>query len=134
MVVLFLLVGMVFQPVYSSTKNNDQQQIRITGTVTDAETGNPMPGVNIQVKGTTVGAITDEDGKYVINVTDRNSILIFSFIGYDTKEVPLAGRVLLDVTMSPTVTDLDEVVVVGYSTQKKANVIGSVTSLPGATI
>ncbi|MGQ9620938.1 MAG: SusC/RagA family TonB-linked outer membrane protein [Bacteroidales bacterium] len=134
MIVLFLLVGLIFQPAYSAGGDDDQQQIRITGTVTDGETGNPMPGVNIQVKGTTVGAITDADGRYVINVTDRNAILVFSFIGYDTKEVPLAGRIIADVVLSPTVTDLDEVVVVGYSTQKKANVIGSVTSLPGAQI
>ncbi|HOU96856.1 MAG TPA: TonB-dependent receptor [Bacteroidales bacterium] len=134
LIVLFLLVGLISEQVYSSGPKDDQQQIRITGTVTDSETGNPMPGVNIQVKGATIGTITDADGKYSINVTDKNAILVFSFIGYTTKEVPVAGQTVVDITMSPTLTDLDEVVVVGYSTQKKANVIGSVTSLPGTTI
>ena len=112
----------------------DDQQVRVTGTITDETTGAGMPGVNIQVKGTTVGVISDENGQYSVSVTDGNATLVFSFIGYVTQEIALAGRTTVNVPMSSELTDLDEVVVVGYSTQKRANVVGSVTSISGQTI
>ncbi len=136
-VVLLLFCGLAF-PAYSlaagTPSADDQQQIRVTGTVTDASNGAAMPGVNIQVKGTTQGAITDVDGKYSLSVTDRNATIVFSFIGYVSQEVALGGKSVVDVALSGEVTDLDEVVVVGYSTQKRANVVGSVTSISGASI
>jgi TonB-linked SusC/RagA family outer membrane protein len=112
----------------------EQQQIRVTGTVTDASTGEVMAGVNIQVKGTSIGAISDGSGNYTLSTTDRNATLIFSFVGYVTQEIPLAGKVVVDVALKAEITGLDEVVVVGYGTQKRANVIGSVTSITGASI
>jgi TonB-linked SusC/RagA family outer membrane protein len=114
--------------------NSDYQQIRITGTVTDAASGQPMPGVNVTVKGTTIGAITDGSGKYSISVNNKDDVLFFSFIGYVSQDVPLAGKIILDVALAQNVTDLEEVVVVGYGTQKRANVVGSVTSITGASI
>ncbi len=93
-----------------------------------------MPGVNIQVKGTAFGAITDADGKYALSNVDRNATLVFSFIGYVSQEVALNGRSVVDLALAGVVTDLDEVVVVGYSTQKRANVVGSVASISGATL
>lgn len=105
------------------------QQIKITGTITDASTGEPMPGVNIQIKGTTLGIITDADGKYTLSITDSNASLIISFIGYNMQEIPLSGRVVVDVKMVPEVTGLDEVVVVGYGTQKKINLTGAVSTI-----
>jgi len=112
----------------------DPQQITVSGTVTDASTGDAMPGVNIQVKGTSLGAITDVNGRYTLAVPDRNATLIFSFIGYVTQEIPLGGRTTLNVVLAGEILDLDEVVVVGYTTQKRANVIGSVTSISGQSI
>ncbi|MGE5421488.1 MAG: SusC/RagA family TonB-linked outer membrane protein [Chloroflexota bacterium] len=112
----------------------DDQQVRVTGTITDESTGDGMPGVNIQVKGTSIGAISDENGQFTVNAPDRNSTLVFSFIGYVTQEVALEGKTTLNVAMKSELTDLDEVVVVGYSTQKRANVVGSVTSISGASI
>ena len=81
-----------------------------------------------------MGTISDENGKYSISTTDPNATLIFSFIGYVTQEVPLAGKTVIDVALKATVLSLDEVVVVGYGTQKRANVVGSVTSISGASI
>ena len=92
----------------------DLQQITISGKVTDASTGNPMPGVNVQVKETTFGAITDINGNYSLVAPGGNVVLIFSFIGYDTYEVPIEGRTIVNVTLSETTTALDEVVVIGY--------------------
>ena len=128
-VVILLFCGLVM-PAHSLAADN-LQQATVTGTVTDAATGDAMAGVNIQVKGTTQGAITDIAGKYTIANVDGNATLVFSFIGYVTKEEAIAGRSVIDMALNQEITDLDEVVVVGYTTQKRANVVGSVTSLSG---
>lgn len=144
-VVLILFCGLAL-PAYSLSADyasgsdlteltvDDPQQMAVSGTVTDATSGDPMPGVNVQVRGTTLGAITDVSGRYSLNVTDRNATLVFSFIGYVTQELPLEGRNVVNVELASEVLDLDEVIVVGYTTQKRANVVGSVTSIPGASI
>ena len=106
-----------------------QQQLRITGTITDAGTGQVMPGVNVVVKGTTIGTISDGSGKYSIETTQPNAILVFSFIGYVTQEVPVAGRSVIDVALLNEVTGLQEVVVIGYGTQKKSDLTGSIASI-----
>jgi TonB-linked SusC/RagA family outer membrane protein len=110
------------------------QQGVISGKITDAATGEAMTGVNIQVKGTTLGALTDIDGKYSIKVTDPNAILIFSFIGYTTQEIPLAGKSVVDLKMSADMLGLDEVVVIGYGTVKKETLTGSVANITAASI
>jgi TonB-dependent starch-binding outer membrane protein SusC len=136
-VVLLLFCGLAI-PAYTFAADNpaidDEQQNRVSGTITDAATGEPMPGVNIQVKGTTLGAITDLDGKYSFPNVERNATLVFSFIGYVTQEVALEGKSVIDIALVGETTDLDEVVVVGYSTQKRANVVGSVASISGESI
>ncbi|MEI8225574.1 MAG: TonB-dependent receptor [Bacteroidota bacterium] len=103
------------------------QQQPVTGKITDASTGEAMPGVNIQIKGTTNGTIADASGKYSLNVTDPNAILIFSFIGYGTKEVPIAGKAVIDLELAAEVIGLDEVVVTGYGVQKKVEITGSIS-------
>ncbi|MFH6602837.1 SusC/RagA family TonB-linked outer membrane protein [Maribacter algicola] len=105
-------------------------QSTITGTVTD-ETGTPLPGVSVVVQGTTTGVSTDFDGLYSISVDDPGSTLVFSYIGYLTQELPIGGNSTLDVQMQEDVQNLDEVVVVGYGTQKKATLTGSVSSVGG---
>jgi len=105
-----------------------QQQV-ITGTVTDKLTGNAMPGVNIIVKGSTFGVISDAEGKYSISITDRNATLVFSFIGYMDQEIQLEGRITVDVGLIPEVMDLDEVIVIGYGTRKKLSLTTAVSSI-----
>ena len=102
----------------------------VTGTVLDEES-KPLPGASVLEKGTTNGTTTDADGKFSLNVQDENSILVFSFIGYVSQEVPLNGRTDLHIGMQMDMKSLDEVVVVGYGTQKKVNLTGAVGSVDG---
>lgn len=117
-----------------------EQQITVSGTIRDVATSEPMVGVNIQVKGTSIGAISDINGRYSLIANTPDAILVFSFIGYQTKEVSLAGQtvgvtvITINVDLTGELTGLDEVVVVGYGTQKRANVVGAVTSITGASI
>ncbi len=104
----------------------DLQQITVTGTVTDASTGDPMPGVNVIISGTVQGALTGPDGKYSLAVPDPNAVLVFSFIGYNTIEQPVAGRTTINVALASATTELEEVIVTGYGTQKKSDLTGSV--------
>jgi TonB-linked SusC/RagA family outer membrane protein len=134
---IILVCGLTF-PAYTLNAGNlstsDQQQLRIGGTITDASTGQVMPGVNIQIKGTSIGVIADASGKYSLSVTDPNAILVFSFIGYSTKELPVGGRSVIDLALAPELKGLDEVVVVGYGTVKRADLTGSVGSIPSRDI
>ena len=88
----------------------------------------PLPGVTITVKGTSDGAITNVDGEYSITVS-KNAILIFSYVGFVDQEIPIAGSKILNVTMEEEIGKLDEVVIVGYGTQKKVSVTGSVSNI-----
>jgi len=105
------------------------QSVRVKGTVID-EGGAPMVGVNVVIKGTTTGIITDANGKYQID-TDSKSTLSFSFIGYNVQDIPVASRKEIDVKLLPDNRQVDEVVVVGYGTQRKEAVTGSVASMKG---
>lgn len=119
-------------PGIAESANGDfDQQSVVTGTITDATTGQAMPGVNIQVKGTTVGTISNINGGYTLSVPDLNATLVFSFIGYITQEAPLGGRARLDITLTEELTQLEEVVVVGYGTVKKATVTGAISTVEG---
>jgi len=112
----------------------DQQQIKVSGTITDASTNQAVPGVNITIKGTVTGAISDLNGNYTITASDSNVTLVFSFIGYSTQEIALAGRTAVNVALISEVSQLNEVVVVGYGTQKKVTATGSVVSTKGEEI
>jgi len=109
-------------------KSNAYQQ-EITGTVTDATTGESMPGVSIAVKGTSLGTITDINGKFSLKVSDENAILKFSFIGYIPQEVAVKGRSVINVALLQDAASLEGVIVVGYGVQKKSDVTGSVVSV-----
>jgi TonB-linked SusC/RagA family outer membrane protein len=143
-VTLLLLCGLAL-PAYSLAAEKpsgsnapgtvaEQQQIKVSGTITDATTNQAMIGVNIQLKGTTVGTISDINGKFTLSVPDPNATLIFSFIGYVTQEVALSGQTTVQVALAAEVSQLSEVVVVGYGTQKKVTATGSVTSAKGSDI
>jgi len=113
--------------------NNYLQQRSITGTIKD-ENNNPLPGVNIQVEGTTIGTISNANGSYTITIPNENVVLVFSFIGYNTQKIPAVNKTTLEVIMMPSTSSLDEVVVIGYGTQKKVNLTGSVTAVNSANI
>jgi TonB-dependent starch-binding outer membrane protein SusC len=106
------------------------QQIRVTGTVTDAADGSTLPGVTVMVQGTTIGVITDINGRYEVTVAP-NATLVFSFIGLRTTQVPVEGRTVINVALERDVVAIDEFVVVGYGVQRKREVTGSITSVRG---
>jgi TonB-linked SusC/RagA family outer membrane protein len=112
----------------------DQQQIKVSGTIIDASNNQALPGVNVLVKGTIVGAISDVNGKFVVTVNDPNATLVFSFIGYVSKEIPLAGKITVSVALEAEVSQLGEVVVIGYGTAKKATLTGAISSVDGSTL
>jgi TonB-dependent starch-binding outer membrane protein SusC len=119
--ILVLLLG-----ASNTISGFELQQVTVSGTVTDATTGDPMPGVNVIIKGSVTGALTGPDGKYSLPVTDRNAVLLFSFIGYNTLEQPISGRTTVNVALESSTTALQEVIVTGYGTQKKSDLTGSV--------
>jgi len=109
------------------------KQTIITGKVTDAINGESIPGVSVKLKGTSTTAATDASGKYSIRVTG-NGILVFSYISYMTKEVQLTGASTVNVMLQPDQQKLNEVVVVGYGTQQKRNLTGSISTLTAKNI
>lgn len=110
------------------------QAREISGKVTSVDDGSPLPGVNVVVKGTTVGAVTDSDGNFRLAVNAANPVLVFSFIGYVNVETEVAGRSVVDVQLATDVTQLSEVVVVGYGTQLKQDLTGNVVKVSGDAI
>jgi len=104
------------------------QDATVTGTVTSAQDGQPLPGVNVLVSGTTQGAVTDFDGNYSITASS-NATLVFSYIGFTTQEIAVNGQNRVNAAMSEDATSLDEVVLVGYGTQIKREVTGSVQTV-----
>ena len=105
-----------------------QQTIKVTGKVIDS-TNEGVPGVNVQVKGGSLGTITDVDGNYKIDVPNSKSVLVFSFIGYETQEVSVGNKTVINVSLKDDTQVLDEVVVVAYGTARKGDVTGALTSL-----
>jgi len=103
-------------------------QNTISGTVTDA-TGMPLPGANVLEKGTANGIQTDFDGNYSIDVSTSTSILVFSFVGYQTQEITVGNQTSINLVLQEDLAQLDEVVIVGYGTQKKVDLTGSVQSV-----
>jgi TonB-linked SusC/RagA family outer membrane protein len=104
------------------------QSVNIAGNVTD-ETGQALPGVNVKVKGTTIGAATDANGKYTLRLDNSRFTLIFSYLGYVTQEIPVNGQTFIDVKMVADPKSLKEVVVIGYGTQKRENVTDAITTV-----
>lgn len=122
-----------YQAIKTVEEDLSVADILVRGQVTDSK-GETLPGVSIKIKGTTIGAVTDLDGRYTINVPDNNSVLVFIYIGYVTQEVVVNDRTLINVKLEATISALDEVVVVGYGTQKRKDLTGSVGSLGSAEI
>ncbi|MBR07516.1 MAG: SusC/RagA family TonB-linked outer membrane protein [Rickettsiales bacterium] len=110
------------------------QEVKVTGTVTDKETGETLPGVTVLVEGASNGTITDIDGVFTLNVPSENAKLIFSFVGFTTQEIELNGRSVINVTMDIDIQSLEEVVVTGYGTQKKSVVTGAISSIKASDL
>ena len=122
---LFFLLGI--------TANLQAQDRTVSGTVTSEEEG-ALPGVNILVKGTTLGTVTDVEGSYRINVGSDDAVLVFSAVGYTTEEVPVNSQSTIDMLMLPDIKSLTEVVVVGYGNQERAKVSSAISSISGEEI
>jgi TonB-linked SusC/RagA family outer membrane protein len=105
-----------------------QEGKQVTGIISDA-TGEPLAGVNISVKGTTTGVITDANGQYAVTVPNDNAILTFSFVGFATREVMVGERTVIDLSLIEDTRILEEVVVVGYGMQKKVNLTGAISTV-----
>ena len=104
------------------------QQTIVSGIVKD-ETGSSLPGASVLLKGTAIGTTTDVDGRYSLAVPSEGGILVFSFIGNLSEEITIGTQTTIDITLTPDLITLGEIVVVGYGTQKKADVVGSLTSI-----
>ncbi|MDH3710864.1 MAG: carboxypeptidase-like regulatory domain-containing protein, partial [Cyclobacteriaceae bacterium] len=94
------------------------QGITVSGKVTSAEDGGGLPGVNVIIKGTTAGAVTDVEGNYKLNAPSGDAILVFSFVGYTNQEVPIQARTTVDVVLALDVSQLEEIVVTGSAVGK----------------
>lgn len=126
--ILLYLMTIVFIGHYSLA-----QDTTVSGVVADAETGEPLPGVNVVIKGTSTGVNTDLQGTYKISA-NSDAILIFSFIGMESKEVPVNGRSKIDVELGYDISQLSEVVVVGYGSQIKEDLTGNIANVSGEDI
>ena len=113
--------------------NSMQQQKSVSGKVTDSS-GGPLPGVSVVVKGTTTGVITDMDGKYAFTKVPDNATLVFSFVGMKTQEIKVVGKTNIDITLMEETVGIEEVVAVGYGTQKKSSITGSVAGISAANL
>ncbi len=129
-------------PLYASVKMVTQKgsvsaakAVTVTGRVTD-ENNEPLPGASISLKGETVGANTDANGKYSLNIPDgvANPVLVFSFIGYQSQEVAIGSQSVVDVKLKGDFKSLNEVVVIGYGSQKRSDITGAVSSVPKARL
>jgi TonB-dependent starch-binding outer membrane protein SusC len=120
--------------VVSSREATDSPTHKITGTVIDESTGETLLGVSVFVEGTKIGVVTDLNGKFTINSPSSSSALVFSYIGYISKKTSIGKQTTIKVALEQDTKKLDEVVVVGYGTQKKVNLTGAVASVSSAAL
>lgn len=119
---------LMFLMVFLAVGFADAQERTISGKVIDAESGTPIPGVNIFIKGSTTGTVSDIDGNYQI-MAEEGTFLVFSFVGFLTEEVNVGSQTVLNISLSPDITELTEIVVVGYGEQQKGDVTGVVEKI-----
>ncbi len=110
------------------------QPIKVTGKVVAANTGESLPGVNIILKGTETGTVTDMDGNFELAVPSEEGVLVFSFVGFLSEEIDIAGKSVIDISMVEDITALQEVVVIGYGSMERTNVTGAISSIKGEDI
>jgi TonB-dependent starch-binding outer membrane protein SusC len=124
-ILLFCLIACIVQAYAQRT---------ITGTVTSKSDGQPLPGASVMVKGTSTGGITDIDGKFMLKIQNDAKILVFSFVGYLPQDIEVGTQDVYNVVMEEDMKNIDEIVVVGYGTQKKSLVTGAIAKVDGAEI
>jgi TonB-dependent starch-binding outer membrane protein SusC len=124
--IFFVILGLLGNSLYG-------QERRVTGTVTQFSDGSSLPGVTVRVKGTTMGTITDMNGRYEVTVPG-DAVLVFSYIGMNTEEIAVDNRALINVAMVADISTLEEIVVVGYGVQRKREVTGSISSVSGGDL
>jgi TonB-linked SusC/RagA family outer membrane protein len=122
----FVLIGLVSQ-AHAADHNF---QLQVSGTVTSQSDHRPLTGVTVQVKGTDIGTTTNADGHYQLSVPDANDTLVFTYIGYRDQEVAVNGQTTIDVQLKASAQSLNELIVTGYMTQKKANLTGAISVVP----
>ena len=127
----FLIINLL--QISGKPVENLQQQ-KVTGTVIDASTGEPIIGANIIIEGTTLGVVTDVNGKYSIDVPGTSAVLVITYIGYISEKIAYSGQSSIDIKLIPDITKLEEIVVVGYGTQKKVNMTGAVSTVDSKEI
>src|SRR3989339_2066061 len=121
LIFLFVCVGMI------------SAQTTLRGRVTD-NTGNPLPGVSVVIQGASVQTFTESDGSYTLAVSAANmkdAVIEFIYMGFKTERIPLAGKSTINIMLAEDAAKLDEIIVVGYGTQKRASVTGSVSQISG---
>ncbi len=126
-----LCMSLTSSQIYASTTPNVKslQGFEVRGKVTSSEDNAPVPGVNVLIKGTSEGTTTNFDGEYVLMVPASDAVLVFTFIGLIPQEITVGARSLINVSLAPDTKQLDEVVVVGYGTQKKASLVGAISQI-----
>ncbi len=125
---IFCFIFALSMMIFSVSNSYAQQNKTVSGKVTDVR-GEPLPGVTIAIKGATYGTITDIDGTYSLTNVPSDAVLAFSFVGMRTQEVPVANKSRIEITMEEETIGLNEIVTVGYGTQKKVNLTGSVATV-----
>jgi len=113
---------------------NQEQGVTVTGSVISSEDNQPLPGANVIVKGTSRGTVTDVDGNYVLDVPSNESTLVFSSVGFVQEEVVVGDRSVINMTLTPDIQALEEIVVIGYGTQEKRDLTGAISSVTSKDI
>ncbi|GEO04778.1 SusC/RagA family TonB-linked outer membrane protein [Adhaeribacter aerolatus] len=129
LLVLFISLVAFIYPAVTFAAIPVRKLQTVTGRVTDADNGEPLPGVSIVLKGTNLGTTTDAGGNYSLEVAHSEAVLVFTFVGYLKKEIPVKGQTTLQVSLAPNQAQLDEVVVIGYGTVKKSSVTAAVSKI-----
>jgi TonB-linked SusC/RagA family outer membrane protein len=114
--------------IKTANERSDKKAIEVNGTIIDSQ-GLPLPGVTVILKGTTTGVATDMDGQYSISVPGPESILMFTFIGFNSQEITVGNQSTINVSLTENLSDLDEVLVVGYGVQKRGTITGAVSEV-----
>lgn len=127
---LFLLVALVLFVVSGAFA----QSRTVTGQVTSSEDGGGIPGVSVVVKGTTKGTQTNAEGEYRLEGVSGNETLVFSFVGFDSREEIVGSRSIINLVLSPSESALDELIVVGYGVQTRQEFTGSASTIKGTSI
>ncbi|SHM58273.1 TonB-linked outer membrane protein, SusC/RagA family [Cyclobacterium lianum] len=117
-----------------SGPEKDRFDVVISGTVSSADDGTTLPGVNVTIKGTTTGTVTDVDGNFMIQVPEGDVVLVFSFVGFEKQEVIVGSQSTINVTLEPDVTALNEVIVVGFGERRVKDLTGSISTVGASTI